>query len=143
MKCNRLFSVLVLLFFYVSAALADSPQGSWTTFDDKTGEKRAVVRLSILDGVLSGKILKVYPKPGDRGICAKCPGQFKDKPIEGLRFVWGLREHGDGMWAGGRILDPKTGKIYHVKLSVKGDKLYVRGYVGMSMLGRTQIWRRG
>ncbi|KTC81469.1 DUF2147 domain-containing protein [Legionella brunensis] len=132
----------VLTVFFIPAALAISPAGTWTTIDDKTGQKRAVVRLSVSGGTLNGTIVKIYPQPGDTGICSKCPGGFKGKPIQGLQFVWGLKDKGNGEWEGGQILDPKTGKVYRAKMTLKGNKLYVRGYVGVSALGRTQVWVR-
>lgn len=125
-----------------AATAATSAVGTWTTIDDKTGEKRAIVRLTESNGVLNGTIMKVFPRPGDTGICSKCPGAFKDKKIQGLRFVWGLKKDGNGVWSGGSILDPKTGKVYRAKITLQGNKLYVRGYVGISLLGRTQTWVR-
>ncbi|MCP0913598.1 MULTISPECIES: DUF2147 domain-containing protein [Legionella] len=143
MKRWKLFVLSVFASLYLPMVMASqSPVGTWTTTDDKTGKKRAVVNLEINQGSLSGTIVRVYPQPGDTGICSKCSGKFKDKPIEGLRFLWGLKEQGKGVWSDGYILDPKSGKIYRAKLTVKGKKLYVRGYVGLSMLGRTQIWVR-
>lgn len=121
---------------------AATPEGTWTTIDDKTGDKRGVVHLTINKGVLSGTIVKVFPKPGDTGICSKCPGAFKDKKIKGLGFIWGLKDEGNGVWSGGQILDPKTGKIYKAKMTLDGNKLFVRGYLGVSILGRTQTWVR-
>lgn len=139
---------LVRIFVFLNSMLvalsiqASSPVGSWTTIDDKTGMKRAQVDISIHDHVLQGVIRKVYAQAGDRGICSKCPDPFKDKPIEGLIFLWGLRETSPHVWDGGYILDPKNGKIYRAKLRLKHHKLYVRGYVGIAILGRTQIWIR-
>lgn len=132
----------VLMTLFIPVALAQSPAGTWTTIDDKTGKKRAVVQMSVSGDTLSGTIVSIYPQPGDTGICDKCPGAFKDKPIKGLQFVWGLKDKGNGEWDGGQILDPKTGKIYRAKVTLKGNKLYVRGYVGVSVLGRTQTWVR-
>lgn len=123
-------------------AMAASPAGTWTTIDDKTGAKRAVVSLSVSGGMLSGTIVKVYPQAGDTGMCNNCPGAFKGKKVQGLGFVWGLKDQGNGVWSGGSILDPKTGKIYKAKMTLDGNKLYVRGYVGVSALGRTQTWVR-
>jgi uncharacterized protein (DUF2147 family) len=60
----------------------------------------------------------------------------------GLRFLWGLTETKHDIWTGGHILEAKTGKIYQVQLKVDQDKLYVRGYVGTALLGRTQVWVR-
>jgi uncharacterized protein (DUF2147 family) len=135
-------SVLALFLglIYLPVAMAASPAGTWTTIDDKTGKKRAVVRLSVRGGKLSGTIVKIYKQAGDTGICKKCKGSFKNKPVVGLRFVWGLKDKGNGVWDGGRILDPKNGKIYRCKITQKGNKLLVRGYVGISLLGRTQTW---
>lgn len=124
----------------IAIASSQSPAGTWTTIDDKTGEKRAVVNLTVSNGTLNGTIVKVYQQTGDTGICTKCPGEFKDKNIIGLSFLWGLKDQGNGVWSGGSILDPKTGKIYKAKVTLEGNKLYVRGYIGVSLLGRTQTW---
>lgn len=133
---------LVLMVVFIPVALAQSPAGTWTTIDDKTGKKRAVVRIVVSGNTLSGTIVKVYPQPGDKGICQNCPGAFKDKPVMGMQFLWGLKDKGNGEWDGGKILDPKTGKIYRAKVTLQGNKLLVRGYIGVSILGRTQTWVR-
>lgn len=138
-KSITTFAVALFCFQGVWAAGA-SPAGTWTTIDDVTGAKRAVVRLSVSNGTLNGTIIKVYPQPGDTGFCHNCSGAFKDKKVQGLQFVWGLKDQGNGTWGGGNILDPKTGKIYKAKITQEGNKLLVRGYVGISMLGRTQTW---
>ena len=143
MKQFRLIVALAFAFLYVPAVLAaSSPAGMWTTIDDKTGTKRAVVSLEIVNGTLNGSIVRIFRQNDDTGICSKCLGALKDKPVEGMQFLWGLKDKGDGVWTGGQILDAKTGKIYRVKLTMKRNKLYVRGYVGLSMLGRTQVWVR-
>jgi uncharacterized protein (DUF2147 family) len=143
MKAWKVLCSFVLAVCYFPLAMASaSPAGTWTTIDDKTGEKRAVVHISVSGGTLNGTIVKVFPQPGDTGICSKCPGAFKGKKIQGLNFVWGLKDEGHGVWGGGSILDPKTGKVYKAKITLQGNKLYVRGYVGVSLLGRTQTWVR-
>lgn len=143
MKVWKLLVGFVFAVAYLPFAMAgSSPAGTWTTIDDKTGQKRAVVRISVSGGNLTGTIVKVYPQAGDTGICSKCPGSFKDKKIQGLQFVWGLKDEGNGVWSGGSILDPKSGKVYKAKITLEGNKLYVRGYLGVSLLGRTQTWVR-
>jgi uncharacterized protein (DUF2147 family) len=144
MKLRNILFTFILTVCYLPFALAagGSPAGKWTTIDDKTGVKRSIAELSVSGGTLSGRIVKVFPQPGDTGICSKCPGAFKDKKIAGINFIWGLKDQGNGVWSGGHILDPKTGKIYKLKLTVEGNKLLVRGYIGMSILGRTQTWVR-
>lgn len=133
---------LFVTFFYLPVALAASPVGTWVTIDDKTGKKRAVVTIHESGGTLSAVINKVFPQPGDTGVCEKCPGSFKGKKVQGLQFMWGLKQQGDNEWGGGSILDPKSGKIYKAKITLEGNKLLVRGYVGVSLLGRTQVWRK-
>lgn len=132
--------VLTVCYLPLVIAASASPVGTWTTIDDKTGKKRAVVSLSVSGGTLNGTIIKVYSQPGDTGMCQNCPGAFKDKKVVGLQFLWGLKDEGNGVWSGGQILDPKTGKIYKAKLTVQGNKVLVRGYIGVSLLGRTQTW---
>ena len=141
----RIKTVLAWMFVFLYASWAgatSSVEGRWTTIDDKTGEKRAVIYLFTKENTLYGVIEKVYPRPGDTGICSECPGEFKDKPIHGLQIVWGLKEKSDGSWDDGHILDAKSGKIYRTQMSVKNEQLSVRGYVGIPMLGRTQLWVR-
>lgn len=140
---KQTFITILLALCCLSTAVAESLSGStWVTIDDKTEKPRAEVMFEEHQGVLSGRILTVYPQPGDTGICTNCSGKFKDQPIKGIEFVWGLKQEGNKNWEGGEILDPKTGKIYRAKMLLKGNKLYVRGYMGVSLLGRTQVWER-
>ncbi len=132
----------IIMICCTSVALAQSPEGVWTTIDDKTGKKRSEVRLSIKNHELSGQVIRVYAQDGDTGMCKACPGKFKNQPIKGLQFIWGLKEDKHGAWVDGEILDPKSGKIYSAKILQRGNKLYVRGYVGFALLGRTQVWVR-
>lgn len=134
----------IFLFLFITTAWAASPLGTWTTIDDKTHKPRSVIQITESKGTLYGKILKVFPQPGDTGICTQCPGSFKNKKIKGLTIMWGLKKTGSNNWSGGQILDPKTGRIYNCKLSVgsKGKTLKVRGYIGFALIGRTQTWAR-
>ena len=142
MRARMLPLVIILSILNFPVAFSESAAGDWTTVDDVTGEKGAVVNLVETDGVLNGTIAEVFAKPGDSGICSKCGNEFKDKPIKGLQFIWGLKDQGNGVCDNGHILDARSVKIYHAKVTVKGDKLYVRGYIGVAMLGRTQVWIR-
>lgn len=137
--CGFLFTFLCIPSVF---AVSQSPVGNWVTLDERTGEKRAVITLTEVGDVVHGVIDKTYPKPGDTGICDECPGAFKGKKIQGLRFLWDLKKEGDNEWGGGSILDPKSGKIYRVKATLEDNKLHVRGYLGISLIGRTQIWIR-
>lgn len=139
-------ALLVLAFSSPAAsARTDTPAGTWNQYDDKKGDLRSVIRIDLVGQELTATIVKAVLRPGEpqHPTCEKCPGEFKDKPVEGLTFMWGLT--GDGReWGGGQVLDPEDGKIYRVKLKLSPDgrTLEVRGYVGVSLFGRTQRWTR-
>lgn len=121
-----------------------SPIGTWTTIDDATGKPKSTVEISDVGGKLQGKVLEVLQSDdGPHPLCKNCTGERKDQPIEGMVIMWDVVKDGSN-WSGGRILDPKTGKIYKVSLTpaAGGAKLDVRGYIGFSLLGRTQTWQR-
>jgi uncharacterized protein (DUF2147 family) len=122
-----------------------TPVGKWRTVDDRTGKVKAVVAIWEEDGKLYGKIEKLIdPVPNiENPRCIYCLGELKDKPIVGLRILWDLRKDGD-LWSGGRILDPENGKTYRCFIAVQesGKILKVRGFIGFSLLGRTQYWLR-
>jgi uncharacterized protein (DUF2147 family) len=124
---------------------AKSPVGRWKTIDDITGKAKSVVLIWEQGGKLFGRIQKlVDPDPKDPNpTCDGCSGAQKGKPVVGMQILWDLQKNGDG-WSGGTILDPATGKTYKCLLSVEdgGTKLKVRGFVGVSLLGRTQYWLR-
>lgn len=132
----------------VSAAWADagSPTGVWRTVDDKTGKERSVVRIVDQGGVYEGKVeqlLNRQPDDDPDGLCRKCEGERKDQPIVGMTILWGLKRDGD-QYTGGEILDPKNGKVYRAKMKLLegGKKLEVRGFIGISLIGRSQVWIR-
>jgi uncharacterized protein (DUF2147 family) len=134
-----------LLLAAAVAAQAASPVGVWRTIDDKTGKERSIVRISETNGELQGVVEQIFDFPGDdpKHLCKDCKDERKDKPIVGMTILWGLKQKGDE-WSGGEILDPKNGKIYRCKLtpSEDGKQLNVRGYIGVSLIGRSQVWHR-
>ena len=127
-----------------ATAHAQSPVfGNWRTVDDETGRAKSIVQISVnAEGELEGKVLEILHS--DRGpdpICENCPGDKNGQPIKGLVILWDMEKKAPGEWAGGRILDPKHGKVYKAKLRLRDDgKLEVRGFIGFSLLGRTQVW---
>ena len=145
MKHNHFAFLVVSLLVCFSAFAAEttvgSPVGYWKTIDDSTNEPRAIVEIKDIDGKLFGTIIKTFPKEGDKTECTECPGDKKNKPIVGLEIIWDLKKDGDE-WNSGHILDPKNGKTYKAKMSLQdgGEKLKVRGFIGFSLLGRTQTW---
>jgi len=122
-----------------------SPVGHWKTIDDVSGKARSIVRIEKDGDALVGYIEKIFPQEGDKPDpkCEKCKGDKKDQPIVGMKFMWGLKAKGDE-FAGGEILDPNNGTVYRCKMELKkeGAELKVRGFVGISLFGRTQTWYR-
>lgn len=119
------------------------PTGIWRTFDDKTGELHGLVEITETAGELKGRILKSYDPKKPNPLCDLCEGERKGQPVIGMVFLWGLRKEGEG-FGGGYILDPDNGRTYKAKLKLidQGEKLQVRGFIGISLLGRTQTWVR-
>ena len=120
----------------------NSVEGLWITQDDKTGKEKSEVLIYKQEGKLYGKIIRLL-LPEDQGkLCVECRGVEKNKPIAGLVIVKDLNLV-DDVWEDGTIMDPKTGKVYDCYLNLEDiNTLKVRGYLGFSLLGRTQIWKR-
>jgi uncharacterized protein (DUF2147 family) len=145
---NRLsqcvLAICLLLGSAVAWAASDTPVGTWRQIDDVTGRPKSIIQITESNGKLEGKVMQVLlSDDGPHPVCKKCEGDRKDQPVEGMVIMWGVSKD-DGVWDGGKILDPKNGKVYSVKLSLAdgGQKLDVHGYIGISLLGRSQVWER-
>lgn len=142
---SRLTLATGLLLIAGSAfAATDTPVGTWKTIDDKTQQPKSIVEITDNNGELQAKVVKVLNSDeGPNPICKKCDGARKNQPVEGMTIMWGVTKD-DDVWDGGKILDPKNGKEYKVKLTLidGGQKLDVHGYIGFALLGRSQVWER-
>jgi len=135
---------LLVTFSNITIAQNLSPVGLWKTIDDTTGKPRSLIRINENNGELSAVVEKglLATDTGD-AVCDKCTDERKDKKIIGMTIAKGLKKSGD-QYDGGEILDPNNGKIYRckMKLDETGNMLEVRGYIGISLLGRSQTWNR-
>lgn len=152
-QIKRAFWILCVslsISFIASFSYAESnssPVGYWWQISDKTGQVHSIMQIWQDGNQLKGKVAKGFPDPGKQlqVYCYKCPGDFKDKQIVGLPIIWNLSfDQNSGRWTGGSILDPDSGKIYNVNMTLTdgGNQLIVRGYIGISLLGRSQTWYR-
>jgi len=119
--------------------------GLWRQVDDKTGKAQCWVKIAERNGVYEGTIVKLFLLPGDdpNPICRKCKGAEKNAPVLGLKLIKGMRRKGNS-YENGTITDPRDGSVYRalMQLSRDGQKLEVRGYLGISLFGRSQVWNR-
>lgn len=137
-----------LTFTFVLAAIQAfslnfTPAGLWRTVDDHTHQPRGTVRIYEQKGAFFGRIESSLDPKDRREICDLCGDDRKNKPIIGLEILRGMIRRGEE-YIGGFILDPETGSVYRCKftLSQDGEKLFMRGYLGISLLGRSQVWTR-
>jgi uncharacterized protein (DUF2147 family) len=101
------------------------------------------VRIYSQAGKLFGRIEKSFTPGAETRTCGKCSDERKDQPMLGLIIIRNMSLD-DGEYRGGDILDPDNGSVYSCKFSLEndGNTLKVRGFIGISLLGRTQIWQR-
>jgi len=139
-------AVLALVAFLVTSAIEAQSyskkdfEGVWVSVDDVSNQRKSEISLYVDEGKLYGQIARLLLEEDKGKQCAACKGQLKDKPIEGLTIIEGLEWDGTA-WTGGKILDPANGKQYSCTLTLENDQtLKVRGYLGISLLGRTQTW---
>jgi uncharacterized protein (DUF2147 family) len=144
-KQFSIFSICLVSIVYGNtyAQSADPAIGVWKTIDDKTNQPASLIKIEQVNGVLEGTIIKTFPRPNETPLvyCNLCKDDRKDKPIVGMKIMTDLKQDESGAWSGGKILDPKEGEIYKVKIVTEdGKKMDVRGYIGIPLLGRTQVW---
>ena len=145
LKRTYLLLIICLLSLFSALSYAEnSPVGLWKTIDDSTGKPRSLIRISDKNGELIAIIEKgLLPSDSPEDVCDKCEGTRKAKPLIGMVIMDGMKAKGDA-FEGGHILDPDNGKVYQckIKLDSTGKQLEVRGFIGISLIGRSQIWMR-
>jgi uncharacterized protein (DUF2147 family) len=124
------------------ANASTDPSGLWKTHDDK-GKPTGYVRVQEDNGVYTGIIEKGLDTDKEEKYCTACKDERKGQRLIGMTMMKNVKSKGEG-YEGTEILDPFSGNTYHVKLSLKeaGKKMEVRGFVGLSLFGRTQVWER-
>ncbi len=139
MKKLFLLSLILLSYFSVNA---QDVIGKWKTIDDKTGKTKSIIEIYKDGDKYYGKIVQLLTEENKDGVCRTCETKYKDKNIIGLVILKDLKKDGD-TYEDGEIIDPKNGKSYSCYIElVEPNKLKVRGYIGFSLLGRTQYWYR-
>ncbi len=144
MKSRQFASVLILLLMGLgleaNAQAENKILGLWYNT-----EKTAQVEIIKSGADFIGKIVWLKePNPNGQPATDKenPDSKLKQRPLMGLALLKGLKYSG-GMWKGGEIYDPKTGKTYSCEVKLKSNSiLEVKGYLGFSFVGRTVEWTR-
>jgi uncharacterized protein (DUF2147 family) len=104
---------------------------------------RALVRIYLQDGKYFAKIERSFTPGAETRVCSRCTDGRKNRPIIGLLIMRDVELRG-GEYGGGDILDPDNGSVYRCKFHLEngGTVLVVRGFIGFSLLGRSQTWQR-
>jgi Uncharacterized protein conserved in bacteria (DUF2147) len=119
--------------------------GLWQATDEESGQPTGWFLIKDHDGVYDGIIAKMFLQPGqDPSVaCVQCRDDRHDKPWLGLEIIRGMKQEGL-KYEDGSILDPRDGNVYSAMMTLTpdGQTLVVRGYLGISLLGRNQYWKR-
>lgn len=141
MKRNTVLSLVVFFAMFWNAQ-SQTVLGKWKTIDDETKQPKSIVEIYEKSGKYYGKIVDILNPEKRKSLCTKCTGEDKNAPVMGLIIIKGLVKDGDE-YNSGKILDPLKGEEYKCFITLDGkDKLKVRGFIGVSMFGRTQYWYR-
>lgn len=141
---KKIASLFIIMFWMVMQTFAQSKdkiEGVWYN-----EEKTAKINIfKATNGKFYGEIiwLKVPDKNGKPKVDENNPDKNKrSHPLLKLQVLKGFEKDGDKTYEDGTIYDPKNGKTYSCKITHNVNSLNVRGYVGISLIGRTAVWEK-
>lgn len=149
MRRILILSAFVMISSWTAQAAQDDLLGVW--FNQ---EKDAKIEIYRCGERYCGKIVWLkepnYPEgskdgaPGTPKLDHNNPDpDLRKVPVLGLTIMRDFASDGEGLYKGGKIYDPKNGKTYSAKIRlVSKDRLDLRGYIGISLIGRTAVWTR-
>ncbi|MFN0202126.1 MAG: DUF2147 domain-containing protein [Bacteroidia bacterium] len=147
MKTQCIFLLVILFAFFGNNVMAqksaDDLVGIW---EPSSGKGR--VKIEKIGGKYYGKVVwlkePIDPETKKAKLDKSNPDPaLRTRPRLGLRVLKDFGFVSEGIWDNGTIYDPESGSTYNCKITMKGrNTLDIRGYIGVSMFGRTDIWKR-
>jgi uncharacterized protein (DUF2147 family) len=138
---TRLAALIIVLLPLAAVSEMPAIEGRWLS-----GDGDGWIEITLVGDALIGRIAgSPNDRPGDapRYDDLNPDPALRGRPLQGLTIMSGFRYDADGRWVDGRIYDPNSGKTYKGTIQqVDADTLKLRGYVGISLFGRTETWTR-
>ncbi len=144
---RKILSVLGILIFMMPFSVFSQKDivGVWKTIDDDGVTEKSYVKIWKEGDTYKGKIIDIFNKEDRDNLCTECDEDDPryNKPVLGMVIIDKLKKVDENEWDDGEILDPNNGEVYDCKMSIdENGNLVVRGYIGWSLIGRSQTWIR-
>jgi uncharacterized protein (DUF2147 family) len=137
---NRFATLLLVLLPGIAVPDTSAVEGRWLT-----QEQDGWIRITLVGDSLEGSIAGAPPgSPSEREFDDRNPDPaLRDRPLDGLTIMQDFEYDGDGRWTNGTVYDPNSGKTYRCTITqVDNNTLKIRGYIGVSLFGRSETWTR-
>jgi uncharacterized protein (DUF2147 family) len=139
-KTSITLLLAVAFYFAAEAQKSDAILGKWI---NPSGEGQVLIYK--INNKFFGRLvwIKVPDRNGKPKMDMNNPDPaLQTRPELGLELLKDFTFDGDDVYEDGTIYDPKSGKTYSCKMTINGNSLKIRGYVGISLFGRSEIWTR-
>ena len=139
MRSSLILATAGLLLSVAAADSGETVSGMWLS-----GDGDGWIEITLTDEGPIGRIAGSPNNPEVPRYDSLNPDEaLRERPLLGVTLLQGFTSAGAGVWKNGTIYDPNSGKTYRCKLTlVASDKLKVRGYLGVALVGRTEVWTR-
>ena len=129
-------SIFCIGIIWSNISFSASLEGYWQSNDTRGTVQNMLVRIQKKHDEYQAYVTKA------KGNCTHCRGATYQKPIQGMKILWGFKFHSKNLYDDGYFLDTHSGRIYRAKLKMNSEQLFIRSFVGIPMLGQTHIWQR-
>lgn len=134
------FILAFLVFFIPCQSVLRAVQSP--LFGDWQEPEGSIVRIEPCSAGICLRIVKLGPSAPSSTDAHNPQALLRNRPLCGLNIGQGFSITDATHATGGSLYDPKSGNTYHGTLAVKDGQLSLRGYIGLSIFGRTEVWQR-